>query len=298
MEKQKSKYFTAQAAYKLKQYRKAISDINEYLRQDGKNGIDARELFILAKSYSFVGNINDSIKIYKIIIELNPSNVHARIELGKIYVKQRKEAEAERLFTKVIELDAKNVHARLELGRLYVKQGKEAEAEQLFKEYMDIEPNNVHARMELGKLYAEQGKTELSSEMYNYIIDTLDDETFNQDNRTRHIIKHMKDNKTKANHGVFTINPLEILEYIKGEMNENNKKIGYMSDVYVIKVEGCGYAGGQAGNGHTLDYITVITLPNSYDLITMFPSDNIFEIEKDKNSTLGTHNSSHDNDGR
>jgi len=60
------------------------------------------------------------------------------------------------------------------------------------------------------------------------------------------------------------------------------KNSGLMVDVYFIKVENCGYEGGLKGDGHQLDYLTVITLPQKIDIITVFPSDGIFII-KDKN---------------
>ena len=56
-----------------------------------------------------------------------------------------------------------------------------------------------------------------------------------------------------------------------------------MCDIYCIKVPGCGYEGGSDGDGHTLDYVTLITLPNTEKLVTMFPSDEII-IQKTKDS--------------
>ncbi len=348
MSNTKSHYLIALDEYKKKNYRNVINEMELYLKENKNNGIDARGLMVLAKSYYAVGMKKQSVKLYNIIIKLDPNNVHARLELGKLYAKQGREEDAEKLFQEYMTLDPNNVHARLELGKLYAKQGREEEAEKLFQEYMTLDPNNVHARLELGKLYAkqgreekaeklferckdldpndvharlelgklyakqgreeaeklfercidldsnnvharlelgklyaEQGKTQLSTQMYEYIIDKLDEETFDEQNRIKHISKHMRDNKSKKQHGVFIKDPFKMLEDIKQQMNEENKKIGYMADIYVIKSEKCGYAGGKEGDRHQLDYVTVITLPNSRDLITMFPSDNIFELEKE-----------------
>ena len=200
--------------------------------------------------------------------------------LGKCYQKTRQPKKAENAFKRVLELAPKDVYARLELGKLYVKQGKAQQAEKLFLEYMQLDPKNVHARMELGKLYAEQGKDEKSKEMYDYIIANMGEDNFDEENRVKHFMKHMKDDKTKEIHGVFQKEPLEILNAI--DLDKCEKQIGYMNDIYCVKIEGCGYAGGSKGDGHTLDYITIITLPNTKQLITMFPSDEIRLKEKNK----------------
>ena len=346
----KSHYNIAMDEYRQSNYRNVIKELNIYLRENKKNGIDAKGLFVFAKAYDKLKMKEESIKIYKIILKLDPNNVHARLELGKLYASQGKDKEAEKLFQECMQLDSNNVHARLELGKLYASQGKDKEAEKLFQECMQLDSNNVHARLELGKLYAsqgkdkeaeklfqecmqldsnnvharlelgklyasqgkdkeaeklfqecmqldsnnvharlelgklyaDQGKTELSKEMYNYIIDSLGKEAFDETNRVKHIMKHMKDDKTKKKHGVFLVNPVQLLEEIKKQMKQENKRIGYMSDVYLVELKGCGYEGGYEGDGHALDYVTLITLPDSDIPITMFPSDNVFELNKFK----------------
>ena len=221
-------------------------------------------------------------KLFKEYMELDSKNVHARLELGKLCAKQGKEKEAEKLFKEYMELDSKNVHASLELGKLYAKQEKEKEAEKLLKECIELDSKNVHARMELGKLYAEQGKDKDSANMYDYIIQNLGYDIGDESVRINHIMKHMKDDKNKKIHGVLNMNPKDLLD--KLDFDKVEKQIGYMSDIYCFHIENCGYEGGSEGDGHTLNYLTVITLPNDRSkLITMFPSDEVRIKEKDKN---------------
>ncbi len=213
MQSEKNHYFKAIDEYRTKRYKRVIEEIDLYLNEHENNGIDAKGMFILAKSYNFLKKKKDSVKVYKVILKLDPKNSHARVELGK--------------------------------------------------------------------LYASQGKEESSKTMYEYIIDRIGDERYEEENRIVHITKHLKDNKGKKKHGVFTVDPLQLLENIKEKMNEENKRIGYMADIYLIEQENCGYEGGTEGDGHILNYVTIITLPYSKRLITMFPSDNIFKLEKD-----------------
>ena len=55
-----------------------------------------------------------------------------------------------------------------------------------------------------------------------------------------------------------------------------------MCDIYCINVPGCGYEGGKNGDGHTLDYVTIVTEPNTSNIIAMFPSDEISLSKTDK----------------
>ena len=213
---------------------------------------------------------------------IDEKDVHARLELGKLYAHQGKEKEAEKLFKERMELEPKGVYARLELGKLYASQGKEKEAEKIFKECLQLNPEDMHSRMELGKMYAVQGKDEESAKMYDYIIQNLGYDIQDEQARINHIMKHMKDDKNKKIHGVLNINPKDVLD--KLDFNKVEKQIGYMTDIYCFHIENCGYEGGSEGDGHTLNYLTVITLPNDRSkLITMFPSDEVRIKEKDKN---------------
>ena len=111
-------------------------------------------------------------------------------------------------------------------------------------------------------------------QMYEYIIKNIDDNAYDKESRAKHFMKHMKDDKNKPLHGVLKMNPIDVLNSI--DLSKLQKQVGYMCDIYCVKVEDCGYQGGSQGDGHTLDYITIITLPNDISkIITMFPSDEI-----------------------
>ena len=218
---------------------------------------------------------------FKKCIEIDKDrNPHARLELGRLYVLQGKQMEAEAEFKKCIEIDKdRSPHARLELGRLYVLQGKQMEAEAEFKKYIEIDKDrSPHARLELGHLYAIQGKDEEAQKAYSYILENIE-EIYDKESRVIHVKKHMENDLTKSKHGVFTRDYIELLDIIL--KNKGKRQIGYMCDIYCLNVPECGYEGGKDGDGHVLDYITIVTLPNSNKLITMFPSDELI-IDKEK----------------
>ena len=51
MKHTKSHYFIAMDEYKQKNYRKVIEELNLYLSENKKNGIDAKGLFVFAQAY-------------------------------------------------------------------------------------------------------------------------------------------------------------------------------------------------------------------------------------------------------
>ena len=168
--KQTSKYYTSQTLYKRGEDPKKVKNSIEQYLQERVNGIpvgiDAKLIFILAKVNLKLKDEQEAEKLFLDCIKLDSNNLHARLELGKMYVFQGKEQEAEKLFVECIKLDSNNVHARLELGKMYVKQDKEQEAEKLFLEYMKLDPNNLHARLELGRLYVKQGKEKEAEKLF------------------------------------------------------------------------------------------------------------------------------------
>ena len=178
---------------------------------------------------------------------------------------------------KSLQYEERHYRTCFTLGKCYLKVRKDQEAEKMFKECIELDKSNTYARLELGRLYALQGKNEKSSKMYEYILKNIDERVYDEKNRAKHFMKHMLDDKNKKIHGVLKINPIDILNKI--DLSKIKKQVGYMSDIYCIKMQECGYQGGSQGDGHTLDYITIITMPNDISkILTIFPSDKI-EIE-------------------
>lgn len=84
-------------------------------------------------------------------------------------------------------------------------------------------------------------------------------------------MKILKQGKRKEAEEIF----LELL-------SENRRNKYVLFQIYCINIPGCGYEGGRKGDGHVLDYVTFITLPNSSNIITMFPSDEVVLRESKK----------------
>lgn len=82
----KSRYFVAQDLYKAKENPQQIKEmIYAYLNEEKKIGIDARLIFILARTELKLGNEEEAEKLFSICIKLDPKNIPARTELGRLY---------------------------------------------------------------------------------------------------------------------------------------------------------------------------------------------------------------------
>ena len=255
-----------------------LDEAEDYLKRCIElNGIStAKAMCELAYIYKKQNKEKEALQMYKQAAQLeeqNDNGFQCRLELGRYYIRtgQYKEAE-ETLQDSVNKADESNTYLKTALGKVYLEMEKYDEAEELFQNCLEIDPENPYARMQLGYLYAIQGKDEESKEMYKFILSSM--EYTDDENTNDHIMKHMSDNKTKKTHGVFTIDPIQ-LRYAM-DLDSVERQIVYMADIYCFRYDNCGYEGGYEGDGHILNYVTVVTLPHCKErIITMFPSDEV-----------------------
>jgi len=262
-------------AYTEGKYKEAI----KLLESIPKKEQSPNSLITLANSYNKLRKTDKARKVYERILEMNYEHPHVLYGLAKIYMNDGELEAAEDLLYKVLEKEQNAERAMCELGRLKVKQKKYVEAEIFLSECLEINPNNVYARMDLAKIYAEKNLDEKARAMYDYIYENLEIEEYTDEEREKHVKKHWGDDLTKNKHGVFTMSFEEIRSKI--DFSQMQKQSIRMADIYCARVENCGYEGGMQGDGHQLDYITIVTLPFKTDIVTMFPSDKMI-IEKEK----------------
>ena len=91
--------------------------------------------------------------------------------------------------------------------------------------------------------------------------------------RVRHINRHSTPNISRESHGVFNGNAVEMVN----EAWEQRHLVEPISDgmggkIYNIPFKNAGYESGYVNTGAQMDYITIVTLGDSSELITAFPS--------------------------
>ena len=98
-----------------------------------------------------------AIEAYQKVLELNPGAAGALVNLGTIFYRQRKFAEAERYYRQAIEVDAGYPLAQFNLGNLYDEQGRAGEAFEHYRRALALNPNYADAHFNLALLSERSG---------------------------------------------------------------------------------------------------------------------------------------------
>lgn len=103
--------------------------------------------------------IDQAVDAYLKVVELNPSAAGALVNLGTIYYRQRKFAEAEEYYRQAIDADAQYPLAQFNLGNLYDEQGRLPEAFLHYRRALELSPNYADAHFNLALLHERTGDT-------------------------------------------------------------------------------------------------------------------------------------------
>lgn len=263
----------------------------------------------LARILTKQGLYQEAAKEYKTCLNREPKNAFLKLEVAQLYVLMEKNIKAEELAEKALRLQPNDnnilkkalevydgmydydkmydicekltsineieptEHKTIELmAKTYFALGKYDKTLQIFSGKTGNNMTRIMANLFKRKIYCALSKDEEQAKMYQTILDNLET-SYGEEGRLKHIEKHLRDDMNKEKHGVFIKDLDEVIETVKKA--EKVKQQGKECDVYCIKLEGCGYEGGNKGDGHILDYVTLVTMPDTYKTITLFPSDKI-----------------------
>ena len=101
--------------------------------------------------------IQDAIEAYRKVLELNPAAAGALVNLGTIYYRQRKFAEAEKYYAEAIAADSGYALAQFNLGNLFDEQGRVAEAFEHYRLALELNANYADAHFNLALLCERTG---------------------------------------------------------------------------------------------------------------------------------------------
>ena len=119
-----------------------------------------------------------------------------------------------------------------------------------------------------------ESATKLKSKIY-------ENEELNWDNvtskkgetRIEHINKHSTPRPDRATHGVFNGDPKRMItEAWKRRTTVTPLKDGMGGEIYNIPYKNAGYESGYFHNGAQMDYITIVVMEGTSNIITAFPS--------------------------
>ncbi len=117
------------------------------------------------------GEYEENEKIVRKIIELNPENDEAYVDLGQWYITQGEYGKSEKALKRAIELNPKNNRARTELKHCYWHYKNYDTAEKMFKKAIELNPENEEAFIGLGACCRDKREYDEAEEMYKRAID-------------------------------------------------------------------------------------------------------------------------------
>lgn len=103
--------------------------------------------------------LNLSKNIYEIILNINPEDINAYLNLGVIFERLNHTQKAVYYYNKAIEIDPYNPNAYYNLGVLYWKQLDWDKVIEYFNKVLTLQPNNYQVRMYLNRAIEEKRKT-------------------------------------------------------------------------------------------------------------------------------------------
>jgi tetratricopeptide (TPR) repeat protein len=102
--------------------------------------------------------VAQAIEAYRKVLELNPEAAGALVNLGTIYYRQRKFAEAEKYYSAAIQADPAYPLAQFNLGNLYDEQGRGVEAMDHYRKALHLNPQYADAHFNLALLCERCGE--------------------------------------------------------------------------------------------------------------------------------------------
>ena len=101
--------------------------------------------------------VEQAIRAYEKVLELNPSAAGALVNLGTIYYRQRKFVEAEKYYERAIDADPSYPLAQFNIGNLYDEQNRVAEALFHYRQALTLNPKYADAHFNLALLCERTG---------------------------------------------------------------------------------------------------------------------------------------------
>lgn len=154
---------------------------------------NAADHFFFAASFTIPSEkqlaYDGAIRSYEKVLELNPNNTDAQINLGACYVEASSEPmKGIGLLRAVLEKDSNNIKAHLNLGLFSVKSAQYDKAIERFNKILGIDPNYIEAYLYIGDVYEQKGDINNAIKNYELYVSAVKNPTIAAD-VTRYIEK-------------------------------------------------------------------------------------------------------------
>jgi tetratricopeptide (TPR) repeat protein len=154
-------------------FSRAVDEYKLAMASDPSSGYLASTL---AELYAKSGRIRDAVLEAQAIIDRDPSNLDARLLLGRIYLRSLGDMEAGspssevlsqaiEQYQKIVQIDPDSVEDHLLLGRLYRLNNDSKKAEEELQSALKLQPYSEEAATTLAYLYNEEGTPQKAAEL-------------------------------------------------------------------------------------------------------------------------------------
>ena len=141
-------------AFDRAEFDKAVAPLTKFLLIFPAN---ADAIYVLARSYEALGNVEKALKLYRQIIELIPTHKEAMFQSAQIYRKQNDSGNALKFLRKLIEVDPNNAEAHYLTANISLDLNLLDDALLAFLATSRLDPNHVDAHYQAGLLYERKG---------------------------------------------------------------------------------------------------------------------------------------------
>lgn len=143
--------FNLGQAYKgLYQYTKSLPYLQKASRLNSSN---IEILFALAENFYLLGNSGLAVFTYKDLLDKDPNNFRALIELAKIRIENENYGNAGEIYSKLISNDSTNAFLFSQLAFCKFKVGKVDSAINLYKESLKFNPWDAKNYLQIAKIF-------------------------------------------------------------------------------------------------------------------------------------------------
>jgi tetratricopeptide (TPR) repeat protein len=159
--------------------------------------LESADRYFFASSYSqdhLRGHIYElAISAYEAVLRKNPESSEAKINLAVCYVESSGQPmKGISILKEILEKDPDNLKAHLNLGYFSVKSGQFDKAIERFEKVLQINPSYTEAYIYLGDVYEAQGEIDRAIEYYSRYAENVENPTLKAG--AENYIKKLKNN--------------------------------------------------------------------------------------------------------
>jgi tetratricopeptide (TPR) repeat protein len=126
---------------------------------------------LAAESHALLGRLEEAVKEYRRVLELNPNLPDIRLALGDLYMDAANYAGAEEAFRQELQVAPTNPEAIYKYGVVLLKMGRASEATPYLQKAIMMAPKMADAYFQLGKAFSDEGKLEQAEQTWLKVIE-------------------------------------------------------------------------------------------------------------------------------